>query len=234
MISKSIRDINARIQAAAERVGRIRDDIQLVAVTKTVSADHIEESLACGINIIGENRVQEARAKAALITRKVSWHLVGHLQTNKAKKAVQFFDMIQSLDSVRLGDAVNTYAGQAGKIMECLVEVNIGGEEAKHGITPDDVDAMLSQAVRWPHILIKGLMTIAPFFDDPEKSRPFFIHMKQVFDQAKKRQYSGVHLDILSMGMSGDFEVAIEEGSTMVRIGTAIFGERPTTSPSHQ
>lgn len=227
MISDNIKSITEKIRTSACRGGRKADDVTLVAVTKKVDHRYISEALASGVTIIGENRVQEAAAKHAFIHEDAVWHLIGNLQTNKVKKAVQLFDMIQAVDSLRLADSIDKHARASGKIQDCLVEVKISSEETKHGIAAGQIEEFLSHAPQWPHIRIKGLMTIAPYSDDPENSRPYFKRMKELFDTLKGKSLAdNIDLSVLSMGMSGDFEVAIEEGSTMVRIGTAIFGER--------
>jgi pyridoxal phosphate enzyme (YggS family) len=215
--------VNEAIQAAARRSGRNPEDIALVAVTKTVSFDRVVPLLKAGVRFLGENRVQEAQSKyadrqAQRILPQVQLHLIGHLQTNKAKKAVELFDIVQSLDSVRLGDALNEGAKHLNKPMPCLVEVKISGEPAKEGLPPEQLNDFLAQAARWPFLKIRGLMGIAPYSDDAEAARPFFARLRRMFEASK--------LEILSMGMSGDFAVAIEEGSTMVRLGTALFGPR--------
>lgn len=196
----------------------------LVAVSKTVPVDILREGLAAGITILGENRVQEARDKIAALPGQATWHLVGHLQTNKAKLAVQLFERIHSLDSLRLAEALDRQAQQAGKVARCLVEVNLGGEESKSGTTEEAVRPLLEAAGRLAHLRIEGLMTIPPFLLDPEQVRPFFRRLHNLRD---KLEGEGFHLPELSMGMTHDFEVAIEEGATLVRIGTAIFGPRP-------
>lgn len=227
MIGHNIDIVRERIQEAAERAGKYPDDIYLVAVTKNVAPEAIKESIELGIHTIGESKVQEALRKKDLIQHSVCWHLVGNLQTNKVKKAVQLFDMIQSLDSTVLAEAINKQAQNSGKIQECLIEIKISEEETKHGIQPQDIEKFIREAEHWPHIRIKGLMTIAPYCEDKEKTRPFFKRMKELFDNVCLLNLSWVDISVLSMGMSDDFDIAIQEGATMVRIGTAIYGERP-------
>lgn len=227
-MADSIRDrllrVQERIRAAALRAGREPSSITLVAVSKTMPGDVIREAVAAGATILGENRVQEARDKIAALPGLATWHLVGHLQTNKAKLAVQLFEMIQSLDSLKLAQALDRYGQQAGKVVRCLIEVNLGAEEAKSGTSEDGVRPLLEAAGQLPHLRIQGLMAIPPFLPDPEQSRPFFRRLRTLRD---KLEAEGFRLAELSMGMTHDFEVAVEEGATLVRIGTAIFGPRP-------
>ncbi len=219
-----LQQVQERIRAAAARAGREADSITLVAVSKTMPVEAIREALGAGVTVLGENRVQEAREKiAALAGAGAGWHLVGHLQTNKAKLAVQLFDMIHSLDSLRLAEALDRSGEQAGRQVRCLVEVNLGGEESKGGTSEDAVRPLLEGTKPLRHVHIQGLMTVPPFLPDPEEVRPFFQRLRNLRD---KLAGEGFDLPELSMGMTHDFEVAIEEGATMVRIGTAIFGPR--------
>jgi pyridoxal phosphate enzyme (YggS family) len=225
-VEENIKNIWSRIEKSAGKTGRNKEDIKLVAVTKTVEAGRIKEAINCGIKIIGENRVQEAESKFSQITEKVEKHLVGHLQTNKAKKAVELFDFIQSVDGVRIAQEISRRASQMSKSMEVLVEINTSGEETKFGVDPDQALAFVKSISNLEGIRIKGLMTIGLFSDDPEDTRPCFKKLKAVFDQLKSEDIPNVEMKYLSMGMTNDFEVAIQEGSNMVRIGTAIFGQR--------
>ena len=227
-MAESIQDrllrVQERIRAAAERAGRDVATVTLVAVSKMIPVDGIREALNAGVTILGENRVQEARDKIAALPGQATWHLVGHLQTNKAKVAVQLFEMIHSLDSLKLAEALDRSAQQAGRTVRCLVEVNLGGEESKSGTIDEGVYPLLDGVQRLTHLRIEGLMTIPPFLPDLEQVRPFFRRLRTLRD---KLAGEGFHLTDLSMGMTHDFEVAIEEGATIVRIGTAIFGPRP-------
>jgi pyridoxal phosphate enzyme (YggS family) len=227
-MAESIRDrllrVQDRIRAAAGRVGGDSASITLVAVSKMIPVEVIRQGLAAGITILGENRVQEARDKIAAMPDRATWHLVGHLQTNKAKVAAQLFEMIHSLDSLKLAEALDKSGQQAGKTVRCLVEVNLGGEESKSGTTEEGVRPLLGAVGRLTHLRIEGLMTIPPYLPDPEQVRPFFRRLRTLRD---KLAAEGFHLAELSMGMTHDFEIAIEEGATIVRIGTAIFGPRP-------
>ena len=225
-IEENIKDVWSRIEKAAQKAGKGKEDIKLVVVTKTVEPARIKEAVNCGIQIIGENRVQEAESKFDQITEKVERHLVGHLQTNKAKKAVELFDFVQSVDSLRIAEEISRRASQRGKVMPVLVEVNTSGEETKFGIESHQVLPLIKSISDLEGIRIKGLMTIGLFSDDPEDTRPCFKRLKEVFDQLKQESIPDVEMTYLSMGMTSDFEVAIEEGSNMVRVGTAIFGPR--------
>ena len=225
-LGENIKNIWSRIESAAEKTGKNREDIKLVAVTKTVETERIKEAINCGIQIIGENRVQEAESKFDQITEKVEKHLVGHLQTNKAKKAIELFDFIQSVDSQRIAQEISRRASQMGKVIEVLVEINTSGETTKFGIDPPQALSFIKPISDLEGIKIKGLMTIGLFSDNPEDTRPCFKRLKVIFDQMKKENIHNVEMKYLSMGMTSDFEVAILEGSNMVRIGTAIFGPR--------
>ncbi len=225
-IEKNIKDIRSRIQKAAKKSGRSVDEVKLVVVTKTVEAERINEAIRAGVDIIGENRVQEAEAKFCQITQRVEKHLVGHLQTNKAKKAIELFDFIQSVDSIHVAEEISRRALQRGKAMDVLVEVNTSGEATKFGIEPERVLSLIETISKLEGIRIKGLMTIGLFSDNPEDTRPCFKKLKTLFEEIKSADIPNVEMHYLSMGMTSDFEVAIEEGSNMVRIGTGIFGPR--------
>jgi len=216
--------VRKRIESAAARSGRPASAVTLVAVTKTVPVEAIRDSLAAGVRILGENRVQEAREKIAALPAVAQWHLVGHLQTNKARVAVGLFDRIHSLDSIRLANELELSGAQMGRRVRCLVQVNVGGEAQKNGVAEDEVRPLLEALSPLSHIAVEGLMTIPPFLPDPEAVRPFFRRLRLLRDALAA---DGFSLPDLSMGMTNDFEVAIEEGATLVRIGTAIFGPRP-------
>jgi hypothetical protein len=228
--SMSIRDnvnrIKDRIAQAASRVGRDPSLIRIVAVSKTFPVDRILEAIEAGIIDIGENRVQEAEPKVARIGNRVRWHMVGHLQRNKVKKALGMFDLIQSVDSLRLLNEIDKRAMQMGKIADVLVQVNTSGEETKYGLSPDEVIQFMEIASQKEHIRVRGLMTIGPLVDDPEKARPSFVMLRRIKEKVEGMNLPRIEMVYLSMGMTDDFEVAIEEGSNMVRIGRAIFGER--------
>lgn len=223
----SIRDniirLNQKIEDAAKRAGRSVDEIAIVVVTKTVATEKIEEAIACGIKIIGENRVQEAKDKFPIIGNRVQWHMVGHLQTNKVKDALKIFSLIHSLDSIRLAEEIEK---RAEKPNDCLIEVNTSKEKTKFGINPEVLFDFYESLKDFKKINILGLMTIGPGWatTDPEASRPCFRFLRDLRDELTQKFDSP--LPILSMGMTSDFEVAIEEGSNMIRVGTAIFGPR--------
>jgi hypothetical protein len=226
----SIRDnllrVVERMDRAAARAGRDPGGITLVAVSKTVEPARVREAVEAGVTILGENYIQEARGKIEEVGRGVQWHMVGHLQSNKAKYAVTLFDCIHSLDSISLAREIDRRAAQKGRSMRTLVEVNLSGEAAKFGIGPDEALELIRQTASLKNISIEGLMTMPPYFDDPERARPYFIRLRELRDRILGEGVEGVRMDELSMGMSGDFEAAIEEGATMIRVGTAIFGER--------
>lgn len=227
-IEANLLDVRRRIALAARRAGRSPEEVTLVGVTKTVPTERIKVAIGAGLTDIGENRVQEARDKFRVIGGDVRWHLVGHLQRNKVKPAIEIFSLIHSLDSERLAMAIEDACARINKVQDVLVEVNISGEESKAGIAPEETLDFLRLVAQFEHIRVLGLMGIAPVVVDPEDARPFFRRMKELFDEAKEEHIPGLNLRYLSMGMTNDFEVAIEEGANIVRIGRAIFGERPT------
>ena len=229
-IVDQLAQIRDRIASAARRAGRNPDDIALMAVCKTFPAEAIKEAYAAGQRLFGENRVQEFAEKYPAVAGlpDVRFHMIGHLQSNKASKAAEIFHAVDSIDSTKLAQRLNDAAQKLNKTLDVLIEVNVGGEEAKSGLSPDspEINAILMQAPSWKNLSIRGLMTVPPFTDDPEGARPYFRKLRELRDQLAPRRLPDVSLDVLSMGMSHDFEIAIEEGSTCVRIGTAIFGER--------
>lgn len=201
-----------------------------MAVSKTFPPEAIREAYAAGIRVFGENRVQEFTGKADAVRglAEAEWHLIGHLQSNKAARAAELFSAVDTLDSVKLADRVNSAAEAAGKTMPVLVEINVGGEAAKSGVAPGsaELERILTSASQWKSLTIRGLMTVPPYSENAEESRRFFRQLREIRDTIAARNLPGVSMHVLSMGMSHDFEVAIEEGSTCVRVGTAIFGER--------
>ena len=201
--------------------------MQLVAVSKTIAPEAVREALEAGVTILGENYVQEAREKfKALIQYPVSWHFIGHLQSNKTKYAVRLFDLIHSVDSLKLARELNKQAAKVDKIQPILVQVNISGEDTKSGIAENEAPALVSTISKMKNLSVRGLMTMPPYFYQPEKVRPFFAALRKLRDEIDGRRIPNVSMAELSMGMTGDFEVAIQEGATLVRIGTAIFGKR--------
>ena len=229
-IQENIARVREQIEAAARRAGRALEDITLMAVSKTFPPELIREAYGAGMRVFGENRVQEFAGKAGAVRdlADAEWHLIGHLQSNKAAKAVELFSAADSVDSVRLAERLNNFAEAAGKMLPVLIEINVGGEEAKTGIAPEseELKQILLGAPRWKNLAIRGLMTVPPYTEDPEGARAYFRQLREIRDGIAARRLPAVGMDTLSMGMSHDFEVAIEEGSTCVRVGTAIFGER--------
>ncbi|HZO99545.1 MAG TPA: YggS family pyridoxal phosphate-dependent enzyme [Terriglobia bacterium] len=227
-IKENIEKVRDRMAAACRRSGRSIDDVKLVAITKTVPPDRVQQAWEAGIRDFGENRVQEARGKiASLAGLPATWHLVGHLQTNKAKAALELFEWIHSIDSLRLAQRLERLARDEGKRLRVLLEVNLGGEPTKSGVSEAALTELVTQIAQLRTLDLCGLMTIPPFFASPEDVRPCFRRLRHLAAEINSRQLPNVRLTQLSMGMSHDFEVAIEEGATMVRIGTAIFGSRP-------
>ena len=229
-IASNVTEIRERIAAAARRGGRNVDDVVLMGVSKTFPTDAVRESYAAGIRVFGENRVQEFAEKFAGLAHlpDAEWHLIGHLQSNKAAKAAELFHAVDSVDSLRLVERLNAAASTLGEKLRVLIEINIGGEEAKAGLQPSspELEEILLAAPQLDHLEIQGLMAIPPFVENPEDARPYFRKLREVRDYIVKRQLSGVGMSTLSMGMSHDFEIAVEERSTCVRLGTAIFGTR--------
>ena len=218
--------VKEKIAAAAVKSGRRPEDICLVAVTKTIPLVQIEAAAAAGIKHIGESRIQEAKAKADDNFSELTWHLIGHLQRNKAKLALEIFDLIHSLDSLRLAHALQRRAEELDRTVDCLLQVNVAGEQSKYGILPDQLPSLLRELSSLSRLKVRGLMTIAPYAKDPEQVRPVFRSLRQLACDMRRSRLPRISLDELSMGMSADFEVAIEEGATLVRVGTAIFGHR--------
>ena len=200
--------------------------VELVAAAKTRTAAEVLEAVEAGVRIVGENYVQEAAALLPEIGRRVRWHLIGHLQTNKAKKAVELFDLVETVDSLDLGRELDKRAAAAGRSLDILVEVNSGREPQKAGIMPDDAEALVRALAALPRLRVLGLMTMGPFEGDPEDSRPYFKETRRVFEALRAAAVPGVEMRLLSMGMSHSWRVAVEEGATLVRLGTALFGPR--------
>jgi pyridoxal phosphate enzyme (YggS family) len=229
-IAENLSRVRERIDAAARRAARQSEAVVLLAVSKTFPAEPIREAFAAGLRLFGENRVQEFTGKIDALRdlQDAEWHLIGHLQTNKAARAVELFAAVDSVDSLRLAQKLNASAQQLGRKLKVLIEINVGGETAKSGVAPDsrELEDLLLAAPQLEDLEFRGLMTVPPFTDDPQQARPYFRKLRQLRDQIVVRHLPAVAPSELSMGMSHDFEVAIEEGSTCVRIGTAIFGER--------
>jgi PLP dependent protein len=226
-VKERFKRIKQRIADAAVGCGRNPEDIRLVAVSKTIDADRVAQAIDAGASIIGENYIQEAGVKFnALVDRAVQWHFIGHLQSNKVKYAVRMFDLIHSVASLKLAKALDNAARKNGKVQDILIQVNISREETKSGIAETDAVGLITQISCLENLRVKGLMTMPPYFDAPERARPFFRQLSWLRDRIVTHGIPGVSMEELSMGMTGDFEVAIQEGATLVRIGTAIFGAR--------
>ena len=222
-----LKRIHERIDQVASRCNRSAESIRLIAVSKTMPAAVVREAIDSGVTDLGENYIQEARDKVnELATAPVNWHFIGHLQSNKAKYAVRLFDLIHSVDSLKLATELNKYAQKIDKIQAVLVQVNVAQEKSKSGIFVEETIGLSKQLSQLDNISVKGLMTMPPYFNAPDKVRPFFAALRDLRDRIRAENITGIGMDELSMGMTGDFETAIEEGATMVRIGTAIFGER--------
>jgi PLP dependent protein len=225
-VVENFKAVQNRIAAAARRAGRDPSAIRLVTVTKTVDPDRIREAAAAGALVLGENRVQEAKEKIETLGGIASWHLIGHLQTNKAKYAVKLFDLIHSVDNLELAKEIDKQAAKNRKVQDVLIEVSIAGEAAKAGVSIGDAVRLVREAAGLKNIRVLGLMTMPPLSNDPEDSRPYFRKLRDLAGAVRKEGITGISMNELSMGMSGDFEVAIEEGATLVRVGSAIFGSR--------
>jgi pyridoxal phosphate enzyme (YggS family) len=229
-IALNIAAVRERLTASARKAGRRPEDIALMGVSKTHAPERIREAHAAGLRLFGENRVQEFAGKADALSdlADAEWHMIGHLQTNKAGKAAELFGAVDSVDSIKLAEKLDVAARGLGKRLGVLIEINVGGENAKSGVAPDsrELDDLLLAAPRLEALEFRGLMTVPPFTDDPEEARPYFRKLRAVRDAIAARRLPGIAMEVLSMGMSHDFEVAIREGSNCVRVGTAIFGER--------
>ena len=226
MLTENVIEVETNIQAACDRAGRSREEVRLIAVSKTKPVSDIEEVLTTGILDYGENKVQELSDKYDVLPKNIRWHMIGHLQRNKVKYLIGKTVLIHSVDSLRLAEQIEHEAAKADTIMNVLIEVNVAGEESKFGTTCNEAIELVRAVAALKHVKIKGLMTIAPFTDNPEDNRIYFKKLKQLSVDIKSKNIDNVDMDELSMGMTGDYEVAIEEGATMVRVGTGIFGER--------
>ena len=225
-LSEILDEVQRRIAAACSRAGRSPDDVEIVAVTKTHGAEVVGEAVAAGLRIVGENKVQEAAWKKPASASGPEWHLIGHLQGNKVRHALELFDCIHSVDSAALADRIDRIADEMGASPRILLEVNVSGEKSKSGMKPEEVEPVVRHIVEnCRRITLEGLMTMAPFSENPEDARPYFRWLREMRDSLQDRL--GIGLPRLSMGMSGDYEVAVEEGATWVRLGTVLFGERP-------
>ncbi len=227
MICENLEKIRKKIAHAARKSGRAPEEIKLLAVSKRMDTSKIEEAYKCGQLLFGENFIQEAREKISRLDNSISWHFTGHLQSNKAKTAVQLFQMIETVDRLKIAQALNRHAAGYDKSLDILVQINIGREEQKSGVDPQNVEQFMSKLGTLHNLNIRGLMIMPPFSPDPEKTRPYFRALKNLADQCQVQGYFAEDSPIvLSMGMTNDYTIAIEEGATLVRIGTAIFGKR--------
>jgi pyridoxal phosphate enzyme (YggS family) len=230
-VADNIRRVRDIMAVAASHSRRSPSAIRLMAVTKTVHDDRIVEAVQAGVDIIGENYVQEAKRKLETMGKSGEWHMIGRLQTNKAKYAVRLFDMIDSVDRLELALEIDRHARTAGLVMKILIEVNVAGELTKSGVPIIDAVKLVRAVAPLPNLSVRGLMTMPPWFDDPEETRPFFRALRELRDRIETEAIPRVEMQELSMGMSGDYAVAIEEGATIIRIGRGIFGERPPRAP---
>ncbi len=227
MIKERLKEVQENIASAkARRSPDKQQDVLLIAVTKNHDIHAMREAIDAGVTDIGENRIQEAKEKFETLDRDVTWHLIGHLQTNKAKQAVKIFDIIHSIDSLHLAEAVNNAAANIGKVQKVLVQVNLAKEDSKSGIYAEDMEELLHKVDEMPNLQLMGLMCIAPNYEDVEECRPLFAKMYKIFNRVKEMTFQTANILYLSMGMTHDYQIAVEEGSNMVRVGTGIFGPR--------
>lgn len=226
MLIDNFKEVEAKIQNACARAGRDRDEVTLIAVSKTKPVEMLKEAYDFGTRIFGENKVQEITDKYDALPKDIHWHMIGHLQRNKVKYIIDKVELIHSVDSIRLAEAIEKEAQKKGIVANILVEVNVAKEESKFGLMPEDVEAFIDKVVAFPHIHVCGLMTIAPFVDDPEENRVHFQRLRKLSVDIEKKKSDNVSMSVLSMGMTNDYEIAIEEGATMVRVGTGLFGAR--------
>jgi len=225
-ITENLSMVENKIAAACKRAGRERDEVKLIAVSKTQPVEAIREAIEYGINSFGENRVQELREKTEIIKDNLDWHLIGHLQTNKVKFVVGKVSLIHSLENIRLAEVLDKEAAKLGITVDVLAEINVAKEDTKFGVNPEDAENFIREVSKFPNINIKGLMTVAPYTDISEENRKYFRQLKKIMVDLNSKNIHNVSMNVLSMGMTGDYEVAIEEGATLVRVGTGIFGSR--------
>ncbi len=226
MLEDNLKEVERRIEAACKRAGRSRDEVTLIAVSKTKPVSMLQEAYDLGVRVFGENKVQEIRDKYEALPKDIEWHMIGHLQTNKVKYIVDKVKLIHSVDSLRLAETIEREAEKHGCTADILLEVNVAEEESKFGLKMDEVIPLAEKISQFSHVNLRGLMTIAPFVDNPEKNRTIFADLQKLYVDIKEKNIDNGTVSILSMGMTNDYEVAIEEGATMVRIGTGIFGAR--------
>ena len=226
MLETQLKEVEAKIQAACDRAGRKREEVTLIAVSKTKPIEMLQEAYDLGVRVFGENKVQEITAKYDALPDDIHWHMIGHLQTNKVKYIIDKVSMVHSVDSVRLAEAIEKEAAKKDICMPVLIEVNVAGEESKFGLSVEEVLPFLEEISSYEHLQVKGLMTIAPFVANPEENREVFQKLKKLSVDIAAKNNNNVNMSVLSMGMTNDYQVAVEEGATMVRVGTGIFGER--------
>ena len=229
MLKENYRNVQENIQKACEKVNRSVDEVTLISVSKTKPLSMLQEAYDCGAREYGENKVQEMTEKEGQLPKDIHWHMIGHLQTNKVKYIAPYVHLIHSVDSLKLAQEINRQGEKCNRSIPILIEVNIAEEESKFGIKKDETISLVREISKLPHVAIKGLMTIAPFVDNPEDNRVYFRGIKELSVDIANENIDNVCMDVLSMGMTGDYMVAIEEGATMVRVGTGIFGERDYT-----
>ena len=229
MIRDQLHEVETRIQAACARAGRKREEVTLIAVSKTKPVEVLREAYDLGVRVFGESKVQELTEKFGALPTDIHWHMIGHLQTNKVKYIVEKAELIHSVDSFRLAQAIEKEAAKRGLTSDILVEVNVAEEESKFGVRVNEVISFIETLAQFPHLHVRGLMTIAPFVENPEENRLIFKNLHKLSVDIAHKNIDNVNVNILSMGMTNDYEVAIEEGATMVRVGTGIFGARDYT-----
>ena len=226
MLETQLKEVEAKIQAACDRAGRKREEVTLIAVSKTKPIEMLQEAYDLGVRVFGENKVQEITAKYDALPDDIHWHMIGHLQTNKVKYIIDKAELIHSVDSLKLAETIEKEAAKHDLIADILVEVNVAEEESKFGMKMEEVIPFVEKVSAFPHVRVRGLMTIAPFVEDPEENRSIFADLHKLYIDIKKKNHDNDTVSVLSMGMTNDYEVAIEEGATMVRVGTGIFGSR--------
>ena len=226
MLKDQLQEVEKRIQAACDRAGRKREEVTLIAVSKTKPVETLQEAYDLGVRIFGENKVQELTAKYEALPKDIHWHMIGHLQTNKVKYIIDKAELIHSVDSLKLAETIEKEAAKHDLIADILVEVNVAEEESKFGMKMEEVIPFVEKVSAFPHVRVRGLMTIAPFVEDPKENRSIFADLHKLYIDIKNKNHDNDTVSVLSMGMTNDYEVAIEEGATMVRVGTGIFGAR--------
>ncbi len=229
MLKERLEEVEEKIQEACRRAGRDRSEVTLIAVSKTKPAEILKEAYDLGVRVFGENKVQELTEKFEVLPKDIRWHMIGHLQTNKVKYIADKVELIHSVDSLRLAETIEKEAAKRGRVIDILVEVNVAEEESKFGLKKEEVIPFIEKVAGFSHINVRGLMTIAPFVENPEKNRSVFADLRKLSVDITAKNIDNVNVSILSMGMTNDYEVAIEEGATMVRVGTGIFGARDYT-----